>query len=255
MTRVALVTPTQASTVLTASGYIVARSKAEISPKSVGRVDWLNLEEGQRVRKGELVARLESQELEAQRKQYAASREQALAELVNARLERQRLGDPPEGPRREPAGLRRRRRAREGSGGPGRLRRGAGALRRRADQELRDLRADRRRRDREEGLRGRDGCPAGLRRGRLGGGHVRRHRRPRLARDGGRHQRAEPRAPRHRPAGGGRARRLPRQAVQGPPSPDRPDGRPAEGIGEGQDRGPRPGRAKSSRRCRAASSS
>ena len=68
VTRVALVTPTQASTVLTASGYIVARSKAEISPKSVGRVAWLNLEEGQKVRKGELVARLESQELEAQRR-------------------------------------------------------------------------------------------------------------------------------------------------------------------------------------------
>ncbi len=90
VTRAALVTPTQASTVLTASGYVVARSKAEISPKSVGRVAWLNLEEGQRVRKGELVARLESQELEAQRKQYAASREQALAELTNARIERQR---------------------------------------------------------------------------------------------------------------------------------------------------------------------
>jgi multidrug efflux pump subunit AcrA (membrane-fusion protein) len=90
VTRVALVTPTQASTVLTASGYIVARSKAEISPKSVGRVAWMNLEEGQKVRRGELVARLESQELEAQRKQYSASREQALAELANARIERQR---------------------------------------------------------------------------------------------------------------------------------------------------------------------
>ena len=42
------------------------------------------------MKKGELVARLESQELEAQRKQYAASREQALAELANARIERQR---------------------------------------------------------------------------------------------------------------------------------------------------------------------
>jgi RND family efflux transporter MFP subunit len=90
VTRVALVTPTQASTVLTASGYIVARSKAEISPKSVGRVAWMNLEEGQKVRRGELVARLESQELEAQRNQYSASREQALAELANARIERQR---------------------------------------------------------------------------------------------------------------------------------------------------------------------
>jgi HlyD family secretion protein len=89
-TRVALVTPTQASTVLTASGYIVARSKAEISPKSVGRIAWLNLEEGQRVKKGELVARLESQELEAQKKQYLATKEQVLAQLDNARRDRDR---------------------------------------------------------------------------------------------------------------------------------------------------------------------
>ncbi|MGA7991961.1 MAG: efflux RND transporter periplasmic adaptor subunit [Thermoanaerobaculia bacterium] len=89
-TRVALVTPTQASTVLTASGYIVARAKAEISPKTVGRIAWLNLEEGQKVRKGELVARLESQELEAQKRQYVAARDQVLAQLENARLERDR---------------------------------------------------------------------------------------------------------------------------------------------------------------------
>ncbi|HSB36333.1 MAG TPA: efflux RND transporter periplasmic adaptor subunit [Thermoanaerobaculia bacterium] len=89
-TRVALVTPTQASTILTASGYIVARSKAEISPKSVGRIAWLNLEEGQRVKKGELVARLESQELEAQKRQFQATREQILAQLDNAKRDRDR---------------------------------------------------------------------------------------------------------------------------------------------------------------------
>lgn len=65
---------------LTASGYIVARSKAEISPKSVGRIAWINLEEGQRVRKGELVARLENQELMAQKTE-------ALVNLANARKE------------------------------------------------------------------------------------------------------------------------------------------------------------------------
>src|SRR5664279_633418 len=80
-TRASIVTPTQASTVLTASGYIVARSKAEISPKTVGRIAWLNIEEGQRVRKGELVARLESQELEAQKRQYVAARDQVVAQL------------------------------------------------------------------------------------------------------------------------------------------------------------------------------
>ncbi len=89
-TRVALVTPVQASTVLTASGYIVARSKAEISPKTVGRVAWMNLEEGQKVKKGELVARLESQELLAQRHQYEALRDQAAAQLTDAKLELER---------------------------------------------------------------------------------------------------------------------------------------------------------------------
>jgi RND family efflux transporter MFP subunit len=89
-TRIALVTPTQASTVLTASGYIVARAKAEISPKSVGRIAWLNLEEGQKVKKGELVARLESQELEAQKRQFLATKEQVLAQLENARRDRER---------------------------------------------------------------------------------------------------------------------------------------------------------------------
>lgn len=89
-TKVALVTPTQASTVLTASGYIVARAKAEISPKTVGRIAWLNLEEGQKVKKGELVARLESQELEAQKRQYVAARDQIVAQLENARLDRTR---------------------------------------------------------------------------------------------------------------------------------------------------------------------
>jgi RND family efflux transporter MFP subunit len=89
-TRAALVTPTQASTILTASGYIVARSKAEISPKTVGRIAWINLEEGQRVKKGELVARLEAQELDAQKKSALAQRDQTLAQLANARRDRER---------------------------------------------------------------------------------------------------------------------------------------------------------------------
>jgi HlyD family secretion protein len=86
-TRVSLVTPVQASTVLTASGYIVARAKAEISPKSVGRIAWMNLEEGQKVKKGELVARLESQELVAQKQQALATKRQYEAQLENAKQE------------------------------------------------------------------------------------------------------------------------------------------------------------------------
>lgn len=67
----------QADALLNAAGYIVARSKAEISPKAVGRVSWLRLEEGQKVKKGQMVARLESRELIAQQKQIRASLEQA----------------------------------------------------------------------------------------------------------------------------------------------------------------------------------
>src|SRR5450830_255655 len=89
-TPAALGTPTQASTFLTASGYMLARSKAEISPKSVGRIAWINLEEGQRVKKGELVARLEAQELEAQKHSSQAQRNQTLAQLANARRDRGR---------------------------------------------------------------------------------------------------------------------------------------------------------------------
>jgi HlyD family secretion protein len=89
-TRASVVTPTQASTILTASGYIVARSKAEISPKTVGRIAWINLEEGQRVKKGELVARLEAQELVAQKNSALAQRDQTLAQLQNARLDLKR---------------------------------------------------------------------------------------------------------------------------------------------------------------------
>jgi RND family efflux transporter MFP subunit len=85
-TRAALVTISQASTVLTASGYIVARSKAEISPKSVGRIAWINLEEGQRVKKGELVARLENQELLAQKAETVANLFNSRKELTRQKM-------------------------------------------------------------------------------------------------------------------------------------------------------------------------
>jgi RND family efflux transporter MFP subunit len=71
----------EASTVLTSSGYVIARKKAEISPKSVGRISWINLEEGQKVKEGELVAKLENQELKAQRDEIASNLANAKKEL------------------------------------------------------------------------------------------------------------------------------------------------------------------------------
>ena len=80
-TKVMRVNSSEASSVLTASGYIVARSKAEISPKAVGRISWIKLEEGQRVQKGELIAKLESAELFAQKKQIEVSIQQSKRDL------------------------------------------------------------------------------------------------------------------------------------------------------------------------------
>ena len=82
ITKVAIISNSQASTVLTSSGYVVARNKAEISPKSVGRIAWINLEEGQKVKKGELVAKLENLELQAHRDQIVSNLENAKRELT-----------------------------------------------------------------------------------------------------------------------------------------------------------------------------
>lgn len=58
--------PTAAgATVLTASGYVVARRKAVVSAKIQGRLSELRVEEGSQVRQGELLARLESSDYEA----------------------------------------------------------------------------------------------------------------------------------------------------------------------------------------------
>lgn len=51
---------------LTASGYVVARRKAVVSAKIQGRLAELRVEEGSRVRDGEVIARLESFDFEAQ---------------------------------------------------------------------------------------------------------------------------------------------------------------------------------------------
>ncbi len=47
------------STALDASGYVVAQRQATVSAKALGRVVDLRIEDGQRVREGEIVARLD----------------------------------------------------------------------------------------------------------------------------------------------------------------------------------------------------
>jgi len=66
---------------VTASGYLVARTRATLSSKVLGRVSWLGVQEGSRVVKGQTLARLESPDLAAARDQVKAQLDQAIVDL------------------------------------------------------------------------------------------------------------------------------------------------------------------------------
>jgi HlyD family secretion protein len=67
---------------LTSSGYVVARRKAVVSAKIQGRLAELKVEEGSRVREGQLLARLESADYQAQVSRARAQLERAQADLA-----------------------------------------------------------------------------------------------------------------------------------------------------------------------------
>ncbi len=80
------------ASVLDASGYVTARRLATVSSKITGKVQSVYIEEGQRVKEGEILARLDPQDAEAQREvaqsQLASSQSQlaeAQAQLVLAK--------------------------------------------------------------------------------------------------------------------------------------------------------------------------
>src|ERR1700726_4687929 len=57
------------STVLSASGYIVAHHKISVNSKVTGRVAWIGVEKGDKVKEGQVLVRLEDQEFRAQYEQ------------------------------------------------------------------------------------------------------------------------------------------------------------------------------------------
>lgn len=73
--------PSQAHTLLNATGYVVAQRKAAVASKATGRLEWLNVREGSQVKAGEILARLESNDVTAQMQQAAASVRVARANL------------------------------------------------------------------------------------------------------------------------------------------------------------------------------
>ena len=82
---VAAVYPSQANSVLTASGYVVAQRKADVASKATGRLEHLDVEEGTVVKKGQVLARLESRDVEAALNQAQADLSVAKATLWEAR--------------------------------------------------------------------------------------------------------------------------------------------------------------------------
>ncbi len=81
LTTVSFVSPSQASSLLTASGYVVAQRKAAIASKATGRIVYLGFHEGDKVIKGDIIARIESEDVEA-------ALAQSKADLAIAKAER-----------------------------------------------------------------------------------------------------------------------------------------------------------------------
>src|ERR1700680_5175939 len=69
------------STVLSASGYIVAHHKISVNSKVTGRVAWIGVEKGDKVKEGQVLVRLEDDEFRAQHEQAKGSADNARAYL------------------------------------------------------------------------------------------------------------------------------------------------------------------------------
>ncbi|MEJ5210651.1 MAG: efflux RND transporter periplasmic adaptor subunit [Burkholderiales bacterium] len=90
-THVTLAWPSQSLALINATGYVTAARKASVASKASGRLEWLGVTEGSRVRAGEVIARLENADVTAQVRQAEANvrvaegqREQAAAEWRDA---------------------------------------------------------------------------------------------------------------------------------------------------------------------------
>ena len=89
--------PSQQFVVLNSTGYVVAQRKAAIASKATGRLEWLGVLEGSRVKAGDVIARLDNRDVAAQAQSAdanvlaaRAALEQALAEERDAQAQHKR---------------------------------------------------------------------------------------------------------------------------------------------------------------------
>lgn len=87
LTTVVKIYPTQTFTLLNASGYVVAGRKAAVASKITGRLEWRGVEEGSRVKAGQLLARLESRDLEMLLEQSRAAAQVSRSSLDQVQAE------------------------------------------------------------------------------------------------------------------------------------------------------------------------
>lgn len=80
----ALTFPSQANAVLTASGYVVAQQKAAVASKGTGRLEYLGVQEGDKVKKGQVIGRLEDRDVAAALVKARADLEVARADSEDA---------------------------------------------------------------------------------------------------------------------------------------------------------------------------
>ena len=83
--------PAGSSVILNATGYIVSHHKIEVAAKVIGKVDWIGVEKGDKVKQGQVIVRLEDDE-------YRAQLDQMKGQLANlqARLAELEHGSRPE---------------------------------------------------------------------------------------------------------------------------------------------------------------
>ena len=81
--------PSQQYVVLNATGYVVAQRKAAISSKATGRLEWLGVAEGSRVKEGDLIARIDDRDVAAQAQSAEAAVRAARANVRQSEVEQQ----------------------------------------------------------------------------------------------------------------------------------------------------------------------
>src|SRR6058998_3013911 len=93
LTPATMVSPMRAGAVLVASGYVVAQRKAAVASKGTGRLVYLGAVEGDRVRVGQVIARIEDADVQAELARAQANLDLSRADLRDAEraLARERM--------------------------------------------------------------------------------------------------------------------------------------------------------------------